>query len=387
LLPATTGGKAGEKLMMKLAAIGMMFMLLGLPVHGQTSLSGDLSKFTLDSANSPYIIEKDIEVPAGKKVVVNDGCVFLFKPFTGLAVFGSLIVKGTQARPVVFTTINDSLFNKQSRQTANPFDWNGITIDKDAAEVALSEFRLMYSVFGIKSQRRDVVVKNGRFISNGQFHFTIFDKIQYVQDNTPFSYPDDSAAVEITPQKAFKTAVSISSFPLGAEIYINKKPGRKISPDARTPITISGVQGPSVWMTLFKKGYSDTTFALVLAPFQTKFVDINLAPLRAEGIDAQNRLLHDRVQARLGKYYLVASPLFLAAGAGCLYFAEKNFQSAEAALLKYNQSLRTADDPEKKALDKVRQDETDKGNLKRYAAIGAFGFGGLALTAGIILYF
>ncbi len=187
-----------QMIIKKLFPVGILVLFSVIRLSGRTSLSGDLSNYPLDAVNNPFIIEKDIEVPSGKRVIINEGCVFLFKQFTGLNVSGSLIVKGTPSRPVIFTTINDSVYSHFAGQVANPFDWNGITIDKNAGEVAFNEFKLMYSVYGIKSQRRDLIIKNGRFASNGQFHFTIFDKIQYVQENMSFSYPNDSAMVDFS---------------------------------------------------------------------------------------------------------------------------------------------------------------------------------------------
>jgi hypothetical protein len=371
----------------KFAPIEMLVLFLGIMLYSQTSLSGDISKYLLDAANSPFVVEKDIEVPSKKKVVINEGCVFLFKPFTGINVSGSLIVNGTQSHPVIFTTVNDSLYGNQKGQTANPFDWNGIIINNDADEIDFKEFKLMYSVYGIKSQRRDIVIKNGKFKSNGQFHFTIFDKIQYVQDNVSFSYPNDSSMVYINPQQSFKTTLSISSSPSKAEIYINTKPGKRISPDARTPAVIKNVKGPVIQMTLFKKGYSDSTVFLNLAPNKTKNIDISLNPLRPEAIDIQNRILRDRFHARVGRFCFITSPLFILAGAGCLYYAEKNYKNAEEANSNYNRSMRPENSPEKIALKKQFDDETTNGNVKRNIAIGSFGIGAIALVAGLCFYF
>jgi hypothetical protein len=55
-------------------------------------------------------------------------CAFLFKPFTGMIVDGSLKAEGTLQNPVVFTTVNDGKYNPNSRQLPNPFDWNGIQV-------------------------------------------------------------------------------------------------------------------------------------------------------------------------------------------------------------------------------------------------------------------
>jgi len=163
-------------------------LLSAVAVSAETHITGDLHGMTLDVSGNPYIVEQDIIVPPGKKVVIKDGCVFLFKPFTGLQVQGHLVVQGSAEHQVIFTSINDQDFNKQSEQLANPFDWNGILVSRESGTVSFTNFQLRYSVYGIKSQNPNIQVSNGIFKANGQFHFTINDKIQYVQDNIAFDY-------------------------------------------------------------------------------------------------------------------------------------------------------------------------------------------------------
>ncbi len=119
---------------------------------------------------------------------IKAGTVLLFNSFTGLNVFGSLIVEGTPEKPVIFTSINDNFYNEETEQLPNPFDWNGIHINAGAGDVKFRNFKLMYSVYGIKSQKEDIIIQNGTFKQNGQFHFTIKDNIYYVQDNLSYSY-------------------------------------------------------------------------------------------------------------------------------------------------------------------------------------------------------
>ncbi|HMD69357.1 MAG TPA: hypothetical protein VKF42_10800 [Chitinivibrionales bacterium] len=166
------------------------------PAFAETHLSGDIKAAALDSSGNPYIVDQDVVVPAGKKLVLKEGCVFLFKGFTGLNVAGQLHVAGTAKRPVVFTSVNDGDFNPKSDQLPNPFDWNGILVAKESAGALLENFNLRYSVYGVKSQTTNVSVQNGVFRQNGQFHFTINEKIQYVQDNIPFTYTGTAADVE-----------------------------------------------------------------------------------------------------------------------------------------------------------------------------------------------
>ncbi len=139
---------------------------------------------------------------------------FLFKPFTGLTVNGDLLVEGTQEHPVIFTSINDGEYNTAApKQLPNPFDWNGILVQRESGTVSLKNFSLRFSVYGIKSQVTDILIDNGLFRQNGQFHFTIRDKIQYVQDNIPFSYnteepppPPDALQGKSVPEEKKPTA-------------------------------------------------------------------------------------------------------------------------------------------------------------------------------------
>lgn len=167
----------------------------------ETHITGSITDMTFESGGNPFIVEQDIMIPEGKKVVINSGCVFLFKPFTGLSVHGHLVVEGTQEAPVMFTSINDGEFNAQSEQLANPFDWNGILVSRESGTVIIQNFSLRFSVYGIKSQNLNIQIENGLFRQNGQFHFTINDKIQFVQDNIPYSYSGSGDAVTGKPVK------------------------------------------------------------------------------------------------------------------------------------------------------------------------------------------
>jgi hypothetical protein len=190
--------------MRKIAFLSILAAACVAPAIAETHLSGDIKAAALDSSGNPYIVDQDVVVPAGKKLVIKEGCVFLFKGFTGLNVSGQLHVAGTAKRPVVFTSVNDGDFNPKSDQLPNPFDWNGILVAKESAGAMLENFNLRYSVYGVKSQTPNVSVQNGVFRQNGQFHFTINEKIQYVQDNIPFSYSG-------TPADAEKPLASVSS--------------------------------------------------------------------------------------------------------------------------------------------------------------------------------
>ena len=165
----------------------------------ETHITADLTTMTFFPEGNPFIVEKDISIPEGSSVVVKSGCIFLFKEFTGISVRGKLAVEGTREQPVVFSSINDSAFHLKTGQLPNPFDWNGIFISRDAGAVSLKYFELRFSVFGIKTQKPDIIIDNGLFRQNGQFHFTVNNKIQFVQDKIPYSY--DGPAEKISPVK------------------------------------------------------------------------------------------------------------------------------------------------------------------------------------------
>jgi hypothetical protein len=173
---------------MKKGIITFIFALSFIAVQAETNLSGEIKSSTLDASGNPYIVEKDIIVPSGKQLRIKEGCIFLFNNFAGLNVNGDLSVEGSIQKPVIFSCVNDGDFNSKSQQLPNPFDWNGIIISKESGSVHFQNFQLRYSVYGIKSQNTTMTIQNGLFRQNGQFHFTLNDKIQYVQDNISYSF-------------------------------------------------------------------------------------------------------------------------------------------------------------------------------------------------------
>jgi hypothetical protein len=364
--------------------VGFLILCLGGVLCAQTRISGDISDRVFDSTNNPIIVEKDIAIGLHGKTVFNEGCVLLFTPFSGLNVNGSLFINGTQEHPVVFTTINDSLSIRKTDQAANPFDWNGIFIDRTADTVVLNNVRIRYSVYGVKSQKKDIVMKNADFKSNGQFNFTIFDKIQYVQDNFLYSYPGESAPAEPGFSAPDRGTYSI---PPDAELYINKKPGKRVVPDASTPARLKFPHDSTLILTLFKKGYADTTFSIDVRSNGTNGRDITMNPLSQTQTGVQNRFVRDRYHALLGRYCFISSPVFVIAGACFLYLSGKNYHNADNAQYFLKNTILPPTDAKVTAAQQEFSDETSSGNAKRNASIVFFSLGTLALGAGFCLYF
>lgn len=163
-------------------------------VYGRTELSGSIGGKSLSAEDGPYIVIEDVEIPEGESTTIGEGCQFFFVPFTGILVNGTLIVNGTQNQPVVFSSINDSLSPDRKELLPNPFDWNGIRVTPKAENVSLKHFILSYSVYGIKSQSKPLIIDNGTFWQNGQFHFTMMDKPMPVNDGIPYSYQGASVS-------------------------------------------------------------------------------------------------------------------------------------------------------------------------------------------------
>jgi hypothetical protein len=158
----------------------------------QTTILGSIGGMTFEPSGNPWLVTQNVFIENDSKTIVKPGCVFLFKPYTGIVVHGTFIVEGKKENPVIFSSINDTAYNKTSVKKAEPFDWNGILIENEAVEVNLSHFKVSYSVYGIKSKISTPTINNGLFRQNGQFHFTINEKIQEVESNLPFNYNSQS---------------------------------------------------------------------------------------------------------------------------------------------------------------------------------------------------
>jgi hypothetical protein len=226
-------------------------------IHAETHISGDIRTATLDATGNPYIVDQDVVVPAGKRLTIKEGCILLFKGFTGINVFGQLTVAGSAKQPVVFTSINDGDYNSKSEQLPNPFDWNGILIARESAGAALQNFQLRYSVYGVKSQNTNVTIQSGVFRQNGQFHFTINDKIQYVQDNISFSYTggETGTAASSTSTKESESGSSSSSTSSGA-----KKPtsnSKLIIRYSSLGVGVIGIIVGSVFVAQYASSFND----------------------------------------------------------------------------------------------------------------------------------
>ncbi len=151
------------------------------------TLSGPLPK-RVPAGDRPYIVVSDIEVPFGKTVTIDPGAKLLFQNFTGFQIQGQLIAEGTKAKPIVFTSEFDGTYNPDSTLIANPFDWNGIYIHKDAFGSRMKFCRIQYSVYGIASDTRLIRIDPCVFSFNGKADLTVVDSIHPVKSGDTYKY-------------------------------------------------------------------------------------------------------------------------------------------------------------------------------------------------------
>lgn len=172
--------------------VSFIILLLVIQVSSQDNLdlmtlSGPLPKL-IQNTGKPYLVKSDIEVPFGKTVTIEPGVVFLFQNFTGFQVQGQLICEGTKEKPIIFTSEFDGKYHPDSTQIANPFDWNGVYIHKDAFGSRFQYCRVNYSVYGIKSDTRLIRLDPCIFKGNGKVNFTLADSVVEINEGKPYSY-------------------------------------------------------------------------------------------------------------------------------------------------------------------------------------------------------
>ncbi len=153
---------------------------------GLDTLSGPLPKRI--PGDKLYLVISDIEIPFGKTVTIEPGAQFLFQNFTSFQVQGQLIAEGTKAAPIIFTSEFDGTYHPDTTLIANPFDWNGIYIHKDAFGTRLKFCKIFYSVYGVASDTRLIRLDPCMFGFNGKSDLMIADSMHIVKPKSPYKY-------------------------------------------------------------------------------------------------------------------------------------------------------------------------------------------------------
>jgi hypothetical protein len=240
--------------------LSLLILLLTTVSFSFTPLKNIADTTTLASDQSPYVIEENLTIKEGQLLKIKEGCVLLFNPFCGLIVDGTLRIEGTLKKPVVFTTINDTLYNDTTSTPPNPFDWNGILIGAKAKHIAFSNFILTYSVYGIKSMKEEFTINNGTFNHNGQFHVIVNESIKPAIDGVPYNYgvePADTTKPVIQPQSPSQP----------------KKTNKKPVVLAATGLISLGAGGASAGLFFYARNrYLDVTAPSELSRYRTTMI-------------------------------------------------------------------------------------------------------------------
>jgi len=171
--------------LLKLSVLMFLFLTSS---WAETHLGGKITEnLIFYSSGNPYIIERDIVIPQNIRVTIKAGTIFLFQASTGMKLYGEILVEGNIENPVVFTSYNDTIYNPTSSQPPSSVDWDGILISGDAQKVTMRCFRLMYSINGIKSDKKEMKINEAFFAENGKYNIIIKNEVQY-EAKDKFSY-------------------------------------------------------------------------------------------------------------------------------------------------------------------------------------------------------
>ena len=110
--------------------------------------------------NGPYVVLNDVLVPEGQSLTIEAGVIVKFDDDRSLFVEGTLVVDGSQADPVIFTS------NSSSPARAS---WWVIQLNETSNETSsvVRHARIEYALFGIVLRNVSVPIENTTFYMNG----------------------------------------------------------------------------------------------------------------------------------------------------------------------------------------------------------------------------
>lgn len=159
--------------MNKQAWLGGLIIMLSLwwvgPIaQAATTISGNIISPNWTAANSPYIINENIEVSPGATLTIGPGTVVKFKKDKGITVRGTLKINGDSANLVVLTS---------AEATSTRGDWAGITFTDESVDAEFDQngnyiggSLIKYAVFshsqGLKIDNGYPYIVNNNFLNN-----------------------------------------------------------------------------------------------------------------------------------------------------------------------------------------------------------------------------
>jgi TolB-like protein len=183
------------------------------------------------------------------------------------------------------------------------------------------------------------------------------------------------------------TVLKIMSVPSDAETYLfGKKPGAWIRGGQLTPAIFENINADTVPVTIFKVGYSDTSFRMPIVRNDENTVSISLREAAAEIIKTQKHLVLHRTLHFAGAWLTPASIVCLAGGGLSYYLGRKDYSTALADK-NFLESSAIKGGPEYNAKVTENKNKTDSGNWKTSLAYAIGGVGAVGLALGLVFYF
>lgn len=130
------------------------------------------------SDQSPYIVKNNIYIPRGLVLKIEEGVIIKFAGDYQITVEGALIANGTEARPIVFTSIFDSEFGSiavEEDKIPQSSDWKGIEFlaDCDDYLTVMNHCIVRYSQWGICCTNCYPLLTDIMLFDNAQSSLTI----------------------------------------------------------------------------------------------------------------------------------------------------------------------------------------------------------------------
>lgn len=127
---------------------------------------------------SPYIVTRDILVPNGLILKIEEGVVIKFVANCQIRVEGGLIASGIQSKPIVFTSLFDKEFGHdfvRDDRMPRPSDWKGIEISDESDDylTVLNYCIIRFSKWGIRCNNSLPVITNIMLVDNENSYLTI----------------------------------------------------------------------------------------------------------------------------------------------------------------------------------------------------------------------
>lgn len=172
---------------------------LGNDVYGTPKARNSLNYFlnknedinedlTLIKEESPYLVEDvNINLAEGKKLTIEAGVVIKFSGFSGMSFDGVLNSPGTEAEPVVFTSVGDDSFGgdfENNGQAEIISKWDGLNFFSGASGSKMNNMKVFHSDCGLSFYGVSAVQANDFEVSFSNYPVSLQNTIFSVNNGT-----------------------------------------------------------------------------------------------------------------------------------------------------------------------------------------------------------